>query len=244
MPSAEREAPAGHDAAAAHAAARRRMVERQLAARGIRDPRVLAAMGTVPREAFVSDRQAAYAYEDRPLPIGEGQTISQPYVVAVMIEAAAPVPTDRALEIGTGSGYSAAVLASIVAEVYTVERLPALAEAAAGRLAALGYRTVHVRCGDGTLGWPEHAPYDVIVVTAGGPRVPPALLEQLAPGGRLVMPVGEDPYSQRLVRVRRRADAGVSEDRLEAVAFVPLIGAQGWPVSPARGRGGGVGYGG
>jgi protein-L-isoaspartate(D-aspartate) O-methyltransferase len=154
-------------------------------------------------------------------------------VVAFMVEAVAPAAGDRALEIGTGSGYSAAVLASVVAEVYTVERIPVLAETAAARLAALGYRTVHVRCGDGTLGWPEHAPYDVIIVTAGGPRVPPALLDQLAPGGRLVMPVGDYVFSQRLVRVRRRADGTLSEDVLEAVAFVPLIGAQGWPAPPA-----------
>jgi protein-L-isoaspartate(D-aspartate) O-methyltransferase len=210
------------------------MVERQLAARGIRDPRVLEAMRTVPREAFLSPRQAAYAYDDGPLPIGDGQTISQPYIVALMIEAVAPTAGDRALEIGTGSGYSAAVLASIVAEVYTVERIAALAGTAAGRLAGLGYRTVRVRCGDGTLGWPEHAPYDVIVVTAGGPRVPPALLEQLAPGGRLVMPVGDEPHSQRLVRLRRCADGRMLEDVLELVAFVPLIGAQGWSASPAR----------
>jgi protein-L-isoaspartate(D-aspartate) O-methyltransferase len=151
-------------------AARHRMVERQLVARGLRDRRVLDAMRTVPREAFLSAPQAAHAYDDGPLPIGKGQTISQPFVVACMIEAVAPGTEDRALEIGTGSGYSAAVLASVVAEVYTVERIPALAEAAAGRLAGLGSRTVHVRCGDGTLGWPEHAPYDVIIVTAGGPR--------------------------------------------------------------------------
>jgi protein-L-isoaspartate(D-aspartate) O-methyltransferase len=209
---------------------RHRMVESQLAARGIRDSRVLEAMRTVPREAFVSARQAEYAYDDGPLPIGEGQTISQPYMVACMTEAAAPGAGDRVLEIGTGSGYSAAVLASIAAEVYSVERIPALAAAAAGRLARLGYRTVHVRCGDGSLGWPEHAPYDVIIVTAGGPRVPPALLEQLAPEGRLVMPVGDDLHTQQLVRVRRRADGQILHEGLELVAFVPLIGAQGWPA--------------
>jgi protein-L-isoaspartate(D-aspartate) O-methyltransferase len=215
------------------------MVERQLVARGIRDPLVLEAMRAVPREAFLAARQAAYAYDDGPLPIGEGQTISQPYVVAFMIEAVAPTAGDRALEIGTGSGYSAAVLASIVAEVYTVERIPALTDAAAARLAELGYRTVHVRCGDGTLGWPEHAPYDVIIVTAGGPRVPPALLEQLAPDGRLIMPVGDELRAQWLVRVRRRADGTVVEDALEPVAFVPLIGAQGWPRAGAGGSGAG-----
>lgn len=227
MRSADPDATTGRDAGLV--AARDRMVERQLAARGIRDPRVLDAMRAVPREAFLAPQQAAQAYDDGPLPIGAGQTISQPYVVAFMIEVVAPAADDRALEIGTGSGYSAAVLAQIVAEVYTVERIPALADAAAARLAALGYRSVQVRCGDGTLGWPERAPYDVIVVTAGGPRVPPALLDQLAPGGRLVMPVGDDPRFQRLVRVWRRPDGSLVEEALESVAFVPLIGEQGWP---------------
>ena len=137
------------------------------------------------------------------------------------------------MEIGTGSGYSAAVLASIVKEVYTVERMAELAESAASRLAGLGHRNVHVRCGDGTLGWPEHAPYDVIIVTAGGPRVPPALLAQLAVGGRLVMPVGGDRFFQRLVRCSRQADGRVVRETMEAVAFVPLIGAEGWP-EPGR----------
>lgn len=205
------------------------MVDRQLASRGIRDPLVLDAMRTVPREAFVPSHLIECAYDDGPLPIGEGQTISQPYVIASMIAAVSPAATDRALEIGTGSGYSAAVLASIVKEVYTIERLSPLADAAARRLTDLGYRNVHVRCGDGTLGWPEHAPYDLIIVTAGGPRVPPALLAQLAAGGRLVMPVGSDHFSQRLVRLRRHADGTVVEDELEAVAFVPLIGTEGWP---------------
>jgi protein-L-isoaspartate(D-aspartate) O-methyltransferase len=215
-------------------AARHAMVDAQLAARGIHDPAVLEAMRAVPREAFVPATQAGYAYEDGPLPIGHGQTISQPYVVAVMTEAVSPRPGDRALEIGTGSGYAAAVLASIVAEVYTVERLPELAAGATRRLRALGYRNVHVRCGDGTLGWPEHAPYDIIIVTAGGPRVPPALLEQLAEAGRLVMPVGRDRWSQQLLRVRR-GPGGAVEEELEAVAFVPLIGAQGWPETRTPG---------
>jgi protein-L-isoaspartate(D-aspartate) O-methyltransferase len=145
-----------------------------------------------------------------------------------MIETVAPEPTDRALEIGTGSGYSAAVLGSIVAQVYTVERLPALAESAARRLARLAFPNVCVRCGDGTLGWREHAPYDVIVVTAGGPRVPPALVAQLAAGGRLVMPVGDDPRAQQLVRVRRARDGTLVQEWLQPVAFVPLIGERGW----------------
>jgi protein-L-isoaspartate(D-aspartate) O-methyltransferase len=210
-------------------AARRRMVEEQLVARGIADPRVLAAMGKVPREKFVSARQAAFAYDDGPLPIGEGQTISQPYVVARMTEALALAPTDRVLEIGTGSGYAAAVLAEIAAEVYTVERIAPLAARARRHLAGLGHANVHVLTGDGTLGWPEHAPYDAIVATAGGPSVPPALLDQLAIGGRLVMPVGSMRYDQRLVRVMREASGDHRREELEAVAFVPLIGAQGWP---------------
>jgi protein-L-isoaspartate(D-aspartate) O-methyltransferase len=215
-------------------AARRRMVEEQLAARGIRDPLVLAAMGKVPREKFVSPTQAALAYEDTPLPIAEGQTISQPYIVAVMTEALTLAREDRVLEIGTGSGYSAAVLAEIVANVYTVERLASLAEHARQHLAALGYANVRVLTGDGTLGWPEHAPYDAIVATAGGPRVPPALLDQLAVGGRLVIPVGGLPYDQRLVRIVHSADDEYLREELEAVAFVPLIGVQGWPEGKAR----------
>jgi protein-L-isoaspartate(D-aspartate) O-methyltransferase len=217
------------------AAVRELMVETQLRARGVRDGAVLEAMRVVPREAFLSERQAPYAYEDGPLPIGEGQTISQPYIVAVMSAAVAPRPADRVLEIGTGSGYSAAVLATIVREVYTIERLPALAESASRRLAALGYRNVHVRCGDGTLGWPEHAPYDAIIVTAGGPRIPPALLDQLGAGGRLVMPVGDELRHQELVRVRRQPDGTLTQEALEPVAFVPLIGAQGWPGPRGRG---------
>jgi protein-L-isoaspartate(D-aspartate) O-methyltransferase len=166
------------------------MVELQIARRGVRDPAILAAMRKVPRHAFVSASQARSAYDDEPLPIGEGQTISQPYIVAAMIEAAQPKTGERALEIGTGSGYPAAVLGTIVSEVYTIERLPPLAQSARRRLAELGYRNVHVREANGTLGWPVHAPYDVIIVAAGGPEVPSSLLAQLAVGGRLVMPVG------------------------------------------------------
>jgi protein-L-isoaspartate(D-aspartate) O-methyltransferase len=213
-------------------AARRRMVQEQLVERGIADPLVLAAMARVPREQFVSPRQAAFAYDDGPLPIGEGQTISQPYIVACMAEALGLARTDRVLEIGTGSGYAAAVLAEIAAEVYTVERIPRLAEGARQRLARLGRASVHVLTGDGTLGWPEHAPYDAIVATAGGPAVPPALLEQLAIGGRLVIPVGGS-YAQRLVRVTRATAEDYRYEDLEAVAFVPLVGAQGWPEGRA-----------
>ena len=207
---------------------RERMVELQIAGRGIRDPAVLAAMRKIPRECFVSTTQADAAYDDGPLPIGEGQTISQPYIVAVMTEALRLRPGDRVLEIGTGSGYAAAVLAVVAAEVYTIERIESLADRARRRLAQLGYANVHVRHGDGSLGWPEHAPYDAIVVTAGGPDVPRSLLRQLAIGGRLVMPVGSVPRFQRLVRVVRTGERTYDREALEQVAFVPLIGAEGW----------------
>jgi protein-L-isoaspartate(D-aspartate) O-methyltransferase len=210
-------------------AERRAQMVDLIAARGVRDPAVLTAMRTVPRERFVPESLEHRAYDDGPLPIGEGQTISQPYVVAVMTEALRLQPRDRVLEVGTGSGYAAAVLASIVTEVYTVERVPSLAESASRRLADLGYANVHVRLGDGSLGWSEHAPYDAIVVTAGGPDVPRSLLGQLAPNGRLVMPVGPGPWSQRLIRIVRTAEGADQREELEDVAFVPLIGAEGWP---------------
>jgi protein-L-isoaspartate(D-aspartate) O-methyltransferase len=196
----------------------------------VRDPAVLAAMRTVRRECFVSRGQADAAYDDGPLPIGEGQTISQPYIVATMTEALRLQPNDRVLEIGTGSGYAAAVLAVIAAEVYTIERIESLAAGARARLAALGYANVHVRYGDGSLGWPEHAPYHGIVVTAGGPDVPPSLLRQLAIGGRLVMPIGPHQRFQRLVRVVRTGQERWDREPLEEVAFVPLIGEEGWPT--------------
>lgn len=212
-----------------YAAQRRRMVDTQLIARGVRHPAVLRAMATVPRERFVPGLDAPDAYEDSALPIGHAQTISQPYVVALMLEAIAPESTDRVLEIGTGSGYATAVLAELVAEVYTVERLGTLAAVARTRLADLGYRNVQVREGDGTLGWPEHAPYDGIVVTAGGPDVPAPLLPQLRVGAHLVVPVGSTPRSQELVRVTRRATDEYARESLGAVTFVPLIGKAGWP---------------
>jgi protein-L-isoaspartate(D-aspartate) O-methyltransferase len=204
------------------------MVATQIEARGISDPQVLDAMREVPREAFVPRALVRFAYKDGPLAIGHGQTISQPYVVAVMTAAAGVKPGARVLEIGTGSGYGAAVLSRIAAEVYTVERVGALAEEARARLATLGYTNVHVREGDGSLGLAEHAPYDAIVVTAGGPRVPKALLHQMALGGRLVMPV-ESGRGQRLVRVVRTEAHEYEYQDLEPVAFVPLIGAEGWP---------------
>jgi protein-L-isoaspartate(D-aspartate) O-methyltransferase len=224
----------GGGAAEWWAEARERMVERQIIDRGVQDPAVLAAMRRVPREAFVPRQLARRAYADQPLPIGEGQTISQPYVVATMTEALRLLPGDRVLEIGTGSGYAAAVLAEIAAEVYTVERLATLAESAQRRLAELRYRNVHVQHGDGSLGWPEHAPFDAIVVTAGGPAVPPSLLAQLALGGRLVMPVGSSPLAQQLVRVVRTGAATYEREELGDVAFVPLIGAEGWADKTGR----------
>ena len=207
---------------------RERMVERQIAARGVNDPRVLAAMREVPRETFVAPGFEEFAYEDSPLPVAEGQTISQPYIVALMIEAAEVKPGDRVLEIGTGSGYAAAVLARIAAEVYTIERLGALAESAKRRLGQLGYRNVQVRVGDGTLGWPEAAPFDAIIVTAGGPEIPESLRNQLKIGGRLVIPIGSLPDEQRLVKVVRDGEHAFHEEVGRPVWFVPLIGEHGW----------------
>jgi len=209
-------------------ALRDEMVRRQIAARGVRDRRVLEAMRTVPREVFVPERLAELAYDDTPLPIGEEQTISQPYVVALMAEALELGPADKVLEIGAGSGYAAAVLSRIAREVWAIERHEPLARQARERMRRLGYSNVHIIHGDGTLGWPEHAPYDGIVVAAGGPEVPQALLDQLAVGGRLVIPIGPDPRTQSLIRVRRREDGTYAREDLGAVRFVPLIGAQGW----------------
>ena len=206
---------------------RAQMVARDIMSRGVRDRSVLEAMRIVPRERFLPEELAEFAYEDSPLPIAEGQTISQPFIVATMVEAAEVKNGDRVLEIGTGSGYGAAVISRVAAEVWTIERHSPLAETATAKLAELGYDNVHVRVGDGTLGWPEAAPYDAIIVTAGGPTVPEALLEQLADGGRLVIPVGPESRGQRLVGVRKVGDE-ILEDDLGAVRFVPLVGAQGW----------------
>lgn len=207
--------------------ARDRMVDAQIAGRGVHDLRVLAAMRRVPREAFVGPGSEASAYRDAPLPIGEGQTISQPYIVAVMIEAAAVKPGDRVLEIGAGSGYAAAVLAEIGGHVHAMERLASLAQAARQRLAALGY-AVELRVGDGTLGWPEAAPFDAILVAAGGPNVPEPLKQQLAVGGRLVIPVGARDAHQTLLKITRRSGGDFEEEDLGPVMFVPLVGAGGW----------------
>lgn len=210
------------------------MVDRQIKGRGVLTPRVLAAMREVPRELFISPQNASHAYEDAALPIEEGQTISQPYIVARMMEALDLRPSDRVLEIGTGSGYTAALLSSIVAEVYTVERIASLAERAAQRLRNGGYRNVLVRTGDGTLGWPDFAPFDAIVVAAGAPTVPDSLLAQLAIGGRLVIPIGSTPRRQQLVRVVRKGEHEFVTEVLCGVVFVPLIGAEGWPDQPAQ----------
>jgi len=208
--------------------ARALMIREDLIGRGIRDQAVLRAMRDVPREAFIAPDLAAQAYADHPLPIDEEQTISQPYIVAYMTEALELTPTDRVLEIGTGSGYAAAVLSRMVTTVYTIERLERLSMSASERLERLGYRNIVVHQGDGTLGWPEHAPYDAIVVTAGAPKLPEPLLDQLALGGRLVIPVGPTSTLQMLIRIRRVAENDYLSEDLCPVRFVPLIGAAGW----------------
>jgi len=201
---------------------RRSMVRQQIAARGIDDPAVLSAMEVVPRHLFVPRPHQSFAYEDRPLPIGHGQTISQPYVVALMSELLQLDGADRVLEIGTGSGYHAAVLSRVAGEVYSIEIFPALAERARATLSGLGYDNVEVRVGDGYGGWPEAAPFDAVLLTAAPARIPQPLLDQLTVGGRLVAPVGDGGW-QELVRVTRRAD-GFDEERFTLVRFVPMLG--------------------
>ena len=202
------------------------MVEQDLRARGIRDPRVLEAFLKVPRERFVPARERMHAYADRPLPIGFGQTISQPYMVAIMLEALQLSGREKVLEIGTGSGYQTALLAELAREVYTVDIIPELVDQARWVLKDLGYRNVRFRVGDGGEGWPEHAPFDRILVSAAMPEVPPPLLDQLADGGILVGPVG-DLMEQDLVRLRRRGEAFTRES-LGRCAFVPLRGKWGF----------------
>jgi protein-L-isoaspartate(D-aspartate) O-methyltransferase len=213
---------------------RAEMVDRHIVHRGVRAPQVLEAMRNVPRERFLPEDLQEFAYEDAPLPIAEGQTISQPYIVAMMTEALALEGGERVLEIGTGSGYAAAVLAEIAKDVYTVERIGQLAEKSAAKLASLGYGNVHVLHGDGTRGWPEHAPYDAIIVAAGGPQVPESLKAQLKIGGRLVIPVGADRRLQELVRVTRVAEHQYTTTELADVRFVPLVGEEGWAVQGRR----------
>lgn len=213
---------AAHGAANALAAERERMVSEQIQARGVRDRRVLAAMRQTPRHLFVGETQRPFAYDDMPLPIGGGQTISQPYIVARMTELVRPQSSDRVLEVGTGSGYQAAVLSPLVAEVYSIEIDSELADAARRRLHELDYRNVTVRTGDGYLGWPESAPFDIIVVTAAPDHVPQPLLEQLKPGGRLVLPVGPTDATQELRLIEKRQDGKLRVSNIIPVRFVPL----------------------
>lgn len=217
-----------------HASAQRALletIEREVALFGTGegerrlDPRVSEALARVPRERFVPADLAARAYDNRPLPIGHGQTISQPLIVAVMTHLLRLRPDARVLEVGTGSGYQTAILAELAKEVVTIEVVEELAAEARRRLEALGYRNIEYRVGDGAAGCPERAPFDGIIVTAAGPEIPPALIEQLAPGGRLVIPIGADPLSQHLVLVEKDAQGQVSRRRLFPVAFVPLTGA-------------------
>jgi protein-L-isoaspartate(D-aspartate) O-methyltransferase len=208
--------------------ARRRMVEEQLQSRGIRDARVLDVFARLPRDLFVDGAHVERAYDDAPVAIGHGQTISQPYVVAITAEALGLGGRERVLEIGTGSGYAAAILGMLARDVHTVERLAELADTARERLNRLGLTNVHVHLGDGSRGWPETAPYDAIAVAAAAPRVPRALLEQLAVGGRMIVPVGSAEH-QRLVRITRRDVLRFDRDDLGEVRFVPLVGADAWP---------------
>ncbi len=207
--------------------ARERMVQTQIAARGIKDPRVLEAMRKIPRHLFVEEALKDQAYGDYPLPIGEGQTISQPYIVALMTEALELKGPEKVLEVGTGSGYQAAILAELARQVFSIERYPSLAYRAKRLLEQLGYRNVIIKVGDGTKGWPEMAPFDAIIVTAAGPKIPEPLLEQLKDGGRLVMPVG-DEWSQSLIKVTKWGDKLIQEN-LGAVRFVKLVGEHGFP---------------
>ena len=203
-------------------AARQQMVEGQLRQRDIRDERVLQAMATVPRHLFVPPAQRPQAYDDGPLPIGQEQTISQPYIVALMTESLRLKGTETVLEIGTGSGYQAAVLSVLAKKVYSIEIIPELAETAQERLTALGYKNVEVIVGDGNLGWPQGSPYDAIIVTAAAPQIPPALIEQLAEGGRMVLPV-EVGNEQHLLRLQK-VDGKITQEDLGLVRFVPLVG--------------------
>jgi len=220
-------------------AARQRMVEFQIAARDVQDARVLDAMRSVERHRFVRPALAEFAYDDTPLPLEAGQTISQPFVVARMLEAAHLARHDHVLDVGTGSGYAAAVASRLCAQVYSIERCAELAKSASATLSENGFDNVDVRIGDGTLGWPEHAPFDAIIAAAGGPDVPAAWREQLAVGGRIVMPVGEERERQRLIKITRVSETQFDEVYLGEVRFVPLIGAAGWTqaggaTSPAR----------
>ena len=207
---------------------RREMVKLQLERRKIKDQRVLEAMRKVPRHKFVPERMRGEAYDDHPLPIGEGQTISQPYMVAIMTELLELRGEEKVLEIGTGSGYQLAILAELARETFSVERFGPLAEQSRDRLRELGYRNIEIRTGDGTLGWPERAPFDGIIVTAGAPRIPLPLIEQLSEGGRLVIPVGEERH-QELYRVVKEG-GGTRKEYFGGCVFVPLVGEHGWDM--------------
>jgi protein-L-isoaspartate(D-aspartate) O-methyltransferase len=204
------------------------MVERQLRRRGITEPDILDAFRAIPREKFISEEYAHLAYGDHPLPIESNQTISQPYIVALMIQAAAIKPGDNVLEIGAGSGYAAAVISRIATKVIAIERQHDLVEVASDRLRRLGYDNVEIVEGDGTRGCREHAPFDAILAAASGSHVPRPLVEQLAPNGRLVMPVGEPGGAQELIKVTKQEDGVLKQENLGAVRFVPLIGEEGW----------------
>jgi protein-L-isoaspartate(D-aspartate) O-methyltransferase len=211
-----------------YAAEREAMVLRQLERRGIAEPHILQAFREVPREAFVSARHAHSAYGDHPLPIEAGQTISQPYIVALMIQAAGIKPGDIVLEVGSGSGYAAAVIGRIAAKVVGVERQHELVEVARERLRRLGYANVEIVEGDGTRGWPDGAPYDAILAAASGSHIPAPLVEQLRNGGSIVMPVGNPGWVQNLVKATKREDGTIEQSDLGGVRFVPLIGEEGW----------------
>jgi protein-L-isoaspartate(D-aspartate) O-methyltransferase len=208
------------------------MIETQLRRRGIIDAAVLAAIEGVPRHEFVAEEFRARAYDDVPLPIGDNQTISQPYIVAAMTAALRLRPSERVLEVGTGCGYQAAILSRLAKEVFTVERLPGLARSASGRLSRLGCANAHVHCGDGTLGLPEFGPFDAILVAAAAPAVPAPLLAQLAEGGRMVLPIG-DPEHQELQLIEKQGTT-LLKSTLEGCRFVPLVGCHGWQEPPAR----------
>jgi protein-L-isoaspartate(D-aspartate) O-methyltransferase len=213
------------------AALRQAMIEEQIRKRGISSPRLLEALARVPRHLFVPEELALHAYEDRAIGIGEQQTISQPYMVASMTDYLELQGSERVLEVGAGSGYQAAVLAELAGQVITVEKNVSLADSARARLASLGYGNVRVEIGDGTLGWPDAAPFDAILVAAASPAVPPPLVAQLAEGGRLVIPVGES-NKQTLMRIRKRAGE-ITQEKLFACQFVPLLGRYGWPDAVA-----------
>lgn len=207
---------------------RKKMVEKQLINRGIKDKNVIEAFRKVPREDFVDEEYKKSAYDDGPLPIGSGQTISQPYIVALMIDSLNLNADDKVLEIGTGSGYAAAVLSKIVNEVYTIEKIDKLAEKAKERFKKLNYTNISIKLGDGTLGWAENAPYDGIVVSAAAPHVPEALINQLAESGEIIIPVGEEGGVQRLKLIKKSKDGTIIEENLDYVRFVPLLGENGY----------------